>query len=316
MARISSYLRDNVLGLVAIFLALSAGAYAVQKAPKNSVVSKSIRDGQVKAPDLAADSVDSTKVVDNSLTGADIEESSLNVPGDGNSGGTVKSITAGKGLDGGIITDQGTVQLHTCPIDQVLKSTGSDYACADDVDTDTNTTYSGNTAAGVQLNGTAFGLKDCPAGQLLKSTGPGAYSCAPDIDTDDDTTYTAGTGLQLNGTTFSIPNGGVGSAEIADDSITAADLGFVRSYDELGGAVGAGTCVGATISQTLQFAPGAPGDYTLMSTDPAMPRGFVLEGKVGPVVGNARQYFLDICNLTGSLNNIPPATVRMLVISH
>jgi hypothetical protein len=60
--RVGAYLRQNVLGLVAIFLALGAGAYAVQKAPKNSVVSKSIKDGQVKNPDLGAGAVTADKL--------------------------------------------------------------------------------------------------------------------------------------------------------------------------------------------------------------------------------------------------------------
>ena len=43
----------NVMSSVAVFIALSAGAYAVTKAPKNSVVSSSIKDRQVKPGDLA-----------------------------------------------------------------------------------------------------------------------------------------------------------------------------------------------------------------------------------------------------------------------
>ena len=39
--------------------------------------SKNIAPGQVKGSDLGADSVDGSKVVDESLTRADIEESSL-----------------------------------------------------------------------------------------------------------------------------------------------------------------------------------------------------------------------------------------------
>jgi hypothetical protein len=55
--RFAAYVRHNALGLVAIFLALSAGAYAVQKSPKNSVVSKSIKNGQVKAVDVNSSQV-------------------------------------------------------------------------------------------------------------------------------------------------------------------------------------------------------------------------------------------------------------------
>ncbi len=75
-SRIHAYLRNNVLGLVAIFIALGAGAYAAGL-PKNSVKSKQIKDGQVKANDLAVDSVTTEKVVDNSLDGGAIAEASL-----------------------------------------------------------------------------------------------------------------------------------------------------------------------------------------------------------------------------------------------
>ena len=104
---ISDYLRNNVLGLMAIFLALSGVGYAVEtvnkkgaKLKRNSVTSPTIKDGQVLSQDigdgavgaddiaagavgadeLAAGSVDGSKVRDDSLTGADIAEGSLQIP--------------------------------------------------------------------------------------------------------------------------------------------------------------------------------------------------------------------------------------------
>jgi hypothetical protein len=44
----------NVVSVIALFIALGGGAYAVSTAQKNSVVSKSIKDGQVKQRDLAS----------------------------------------------------------------------------------------------------------------------------------------------------------------------------------------------------------------------------------------------------------------------
>ncbi len=263
MTRSLRLLRDNALGLIAITIALSAGAYAVDKAPKNSVASSSIRTGAVKGID----------VKDDSLTGEDINESTLALPSD--AGGTVRSVTAGSGLSGGTITNAGTISFATCPANQVLKSTGPDYACAADADTNT--------------------------------------------------TYTAGTGLQLSSTQFSIAANGVGSAqiadgqvgtaEIADDSITAADLGFVKAVGFAGGQIANASCSSATLSQTAQFAPGAPGDFTLVTSDPAMPARVVLYGQVGPVNAGFREYYLSACNLTGSAVVLPAATVKMLVIS-
>ncbi len=131
---VSEYLRRNVLGLVAIFLALSGVSYAAGLAP-DSVRSRHIKDGQVKAadidttqvqarisgscaagqairsvgqqgevqcevddvgaggsptgpaggdltgtypgPTIAANALGSAEVVDNSLTGSDVNESTL-----------------------------------------------------------------------------------------------------------------------------------------------------------------------------------------------------------------------------------------------
>jgi hypothetical protein len=68
--RIRTHLRSNVVGYVAIFLALSGGAYAANLA-RDSVGSKQIKDNAVSGKD----------VKDESLTGADIVESTLDVSG-------------------------------------------------------------------------------------------------------------------------------------------------------------------------------------------------------------------------------------------
>ena len=68
--RIAAFLRNNVLGLIAIFIALAAGAYAAGL-PKNSVKSKQIKAGAVKNAELADNAVTSPKVADGSLLGED-----------------------------------------------------------------------------------------------------------------------------------------------------------------------------------------------------------------------------------------------------
>jgi hypothetical protein len=72
-----TWIRNNLLALIAIALAFPSGAYAAAHVAKNSVVSRSIKDGAVKARDLAPGSVGSVTVQDNSLTGADIDETTL-----------------------------------------------------------------------------------------------------------------------------------------------------------------------------------------------------------------------------------------------
>jgi hypothetical protein len=65
-SRITAYLRNNVLGLIALFIALGAGAYAAGL-PKNSVKSKQIKAGAVKTGELADNAVTSPKVANGSL---------------------------------------------------------------------------------------------------------------------------------------------------------------------------------------------------------------------------------------------------------
>lgn len=100
----------NVVSVVALFIALGGGAYAVQVAKKNSVNSKSIRnnsirsvdvgkgqirssdirDGQVGAADIGDGQVGSAEVADGSLSATDIDVASL---GDATSGATIQPVS-------------------------------------------------------------------------------------------------------------------------------------------------------------------------------------------------------------------------------
>ena len=76
--RVRRYVQNNIWGIAAVFIALGGTAIAAApKAPKNSVTTKSIKDGNVKLADLGRNSVDSSKVVNDSLTGADVNEATL-----------------------------------------------------------------------------------------------------------------------------------------------------------------------------------------------------------------------------------------------
>ena len=73
--RVGEHLRANVVGYVAVFIALSGTAFAVEKIgskeiAKNAVKAKHIKDGQVS----------SAEVADNGLTGTDINEGTLQFP--------------------------------------------------------------------------------------------------------------------------------------------------------------------------------------------------------------------------------------------
>jgi hypothetical protein len=61
----------------------------------------------------------------------------------------------------------------------------------------------------------------CPAGSSIRVIASnGTTTCEP----DDNTTYVNGSGLNLNGSTFSIQPGGVTSSHIANGTITGVDL--------------------------------------------------------------------------------------------
>lgn len=68
----------NVVSLLALFVALGGGAYAALTAPKNSVVSRSIKNGQVKASDLGANAVTAVKVKPGALGAAHLAPASVN----------------------------------------------------------------------------------------------------------------------------------------------------------------------------------------------------------------------------------------------
>ena len=96
-------------------IALTGTAYAVQKAPKNSVVTKSIKKGAVTKAKLAPNSVDGSKVADGSLTGADIALSSL---------GTVPSATKANTADQ---ATNATNAAHATNSDQLGGKAASSY---------------------------------------------------------------------------------------------------------------------------------------------------------------------------------------------
>jgi len=72
---IGEHLRSNVVGYVAVFLALTGSAAALQG--RNSVNSGDIKPRNVKRSDLARNSVDSAKVINGSLLGEDFAAGQL-----------------------------------------------------------------------------------------------------------------------------------------------------------------------------------------------------------------------------------------------
>jgi hypothetical protein len=67
----------SVTATLALFVALSGGAYAAGALPVNSVGSRQIKKNAVERGKIKTNAVDGSKVLDGSLTGDDVKESSL-----------------------------------------------------------------------------------------------------------------------------------------------------------------------------------------------------------------------------------------------
>jgi hypothetical protein len=71
----------NVMATLAVFCVLGGGAAVAAGLEKNSVKSKSVKDNALRSKDLKdGGAVSGVDVVDDSLKGADVDESSLDIP--------------------------------------------------------------------------------------------------------------------------------------------------------------------------------------------------------------------------------------------
>ena len=129
MRRIRRYVSfANVISVIALFVALGGGT-AVALNGTNTVQSDDLGPGaQVKAADVAANAVDGSKVADGSITGADVDESSLGtVPNASKVGGiapsaltTARAKTSNCFPDSTNYVDCGAVTINLARTSRVL----------------------------------------------------------------------------------------------------------------------------------------------------------------------------------------------------
>ena len=118
----------NVVSVIALFVALGGGAYAVSSAGKNSVVSKSIKNGQVKTKDLANNAVNGAKVGDDSLTGDDVAESTLGQVASAASANHASSADSATSASHATDADTATNANHAASADSANHATSADSA--------------------------------------------------------------------------------------------------------------------------------------------------------------------------------------------
>jgi collagen type VII alpha len=231
----------------------------------------------------------------------------------------VYGTTAGTALQGSL------VPLAPCPGFSKLVWTGTAFACSPDQDTiytagsgiaisGTNvisnagvltatagtgitntgtvtapifgTTY--GTTAGTSLQGNTVPLAPCPGSSKLVWTGT-AFACSP----DQDTLYSAGTGLTLTGTTFSLPSlitAGTGGSATTTPVITYDAQGRITAVTNTTITPAASSITGAqnlTAASTKVSVTGGTG-ATLIATTVDVNEANLALNNIGGTLGTAK----------------------------
>ncbi len=117
--RISSHIRSNLVGCVALFCALSGSAYALATAPPNSVVSRSIKNGQVKKPDLGNGAVTTKKLAASAVAPNAAHATNANLLGGSPAFAYQRRVTGTCSRGGSFINSIGEIGCPEGPIEGI-----------------------------------------------------------------------------------------------------------------------------------------------------------------------------------------------------
>ena len=136
--RVGRHLRHNVVGYIALFVALGGVSYAAVSLPKNSVGAKQIKKGAVTRSKLANGAVNGSKVAAGSLTGKQIKSATLGqVPSAAHAGSADSATNATHAGSADTATHAGSADTatHASAADLLGGSAPSDFFPASKVRT-------------------------------------------------------------------------------------------------------------------------------------------------------------------------------------
>ncbi len=258
--RLREFIRSNLMGIIACYLALAGTAYATHSGGANTISSGDIIDGQVASADLQNNNVRSADVRDDNVAGGGLAASDLGPNSVGASEVADDSLTGAdvqqNSLDGGEIAQATLSAFHITGDSLTANSLASNSVGWDEVAT---STFDSEEIASI---GTSYSIPNdaIDAGELSPAAVPA-----------DGTGDNGSTKLAANSVDYDeISANAVRSVIVQDNSLTDADIdeSTLRGAGVVEGAAGSVPPTVITLTgtdQTIVSEPiGTTGNYLLL----------------------------------------------------